>query len=470
MAALWQLSAVALRALLAAGKVSPVEVAQAVLAQVERINPTLNAVVWCDPEQVLADAGQAERVLRTPGAHTLPLLGIPFTVKDLLPVAGQPHTLGLRSRRGVVATETATSTQRLIAAGAIVLGRTNTSELGYSPITDNHLFGPTANPWRSDLISGGSSGGAAAAVAAGLGPLAQGTDGAGSIRIPASACGVFGMKPSLGRVPLTMPLHRFATFACEGPISRTVADAALMLRVMSGPAEDDPLSLPMWGEDRCTGDAAAGTRFAWSPDLGFGGVAPAVAAVTESAAAVFADLGGQVQAVPTVFDSDPQTVMWEGIWTPAYAGFGDLVAAGDVDEELVKLVRGGRFISARTIAAHEAARSRLVQQLARLFNSYDFLLTPTLRLPPLQSASRIGFAEGSTPQRSLGWLLTYPFNLTGNPVATVPCGWTGDGVAVGLQIVGRRLDDAGVLRVAADFEHARPWAHRWPPAATDARS
>jgi aspartyl-tRNA(Asn)/glutamyl-tRNA(Gln) amidotransferase subunit A len=455
--------------LIRSGEVSAAEVAGAHLDRVERVNEAVNAIVWCDPARVMAAAQAADEALAG-GADTGPLHGVPLTVKGLTPVAGAPHTLGLRPLRDVVASETAVAVGRLLEAGAVLLGITNTSELGYSAITDNHLYGPTRNPWHLDRVSGGSSGGAAAAVAAGLGPLAEGTDGAGSIRIPASACGVFGLKPSLGRIPQTITASRFGTFAVHGPITRTVADAALMLDVMAGPSETDPLSLPPSGDSYAdlADEPLDGWRVAFSPDLGFGGVDPEVERIAATAAETFAELGCEVERADPGW-AEPDEAMWEGVWAPAYAGLSDMLdweAVGDeVDEELVQLIRAGRFISAETLARRDAFRGEMYDRFARFMLRYDLLLTPTLRVEPFRVGERTPppLAGSSWGRWALGWLLTHPFNMTATPAASVPCGFTEAGLPVGLQIAGRRLADGDVLRASRAFERARPWAQRVPP-------
>ncbi len=251
------------------GQISASEVAEHFVGRVESVNPTINAIVDFDREQVLSDARALDEKLGG-GESVGPLHGVPFTIKDLTAVAGRPLTFGMVPMKDSIADHDAVIVRRLKAAGGLYLGKTNTPESGYYGGTDNHLFGPTHNPWKRGYSAGGSSGGAAAAVAAGLGPLAEGSDGAGSVRIPASLCGVVGLKPSTGRVPQTILAGRFYHWAYHGPITRTVEDNALMLGVVAGPDESDPLSLPASDTDYVaeTRKDIAGWRIAWSPRPG----------------------------------------------------------------------------------------------------------------------------------------------------------------------------------------------------------
>ncbi|MBI2562755.1 MAG: amidase, partial [candidate division NC10 bacterium] len=350
------------------------------------------------------------------------------------------------------------------AAGTILVGKTTTPEFGWKGVTDSPLLGITRNPWNPERTPGGSSGGAGAAVAAGLAPLAVGTDGGGSIRIPGSFSGVFGLKPTYGLIPV-YPASATGTLSHAGPMTRTVRDAALMLQVMAGSDDRDPLSLPQAGMDCLAGldGGIRGLRVAWSPTLGYAVVDPEVRAATEAAAKRFSDLGCRVEEVNRVFD-DP-----DPIWAPLfYAGIAarldDSLAEwrDRMDPGLVQIVEEGRRISAVQFAKAAFARATFTEAVRKFFSQYDLLLTPTLAVPP--------FAAGleQPPNRPTGsrlhWVaFTYPFNLTGQPAATLPCGFTQDGLPIGLQIVGRRLADATLLRAAAAYEAAAPWVERRPP-------
>lgn len=446
-----------------AKRVSPVETVEAVLDRIERLNPRLNAYCTVTAEAARREATAAEAAVMR-GDALGPLHGVPVSVKDLVITRGVRTTFGSRIHENNIPQEDAPLVERLKNAGAILVGKTTTPEFGWKGVTDSPLFGTSRNPWNPERTPGGSSGGAGAAVAAGLAPLAVGTDGGGSIRIPGSFCGVFGLKPTYGLIPV-YPASATGTLSHAGPMTRTVRDAALMLQVMAGPDDRDPLSFPSEGMDFVSGLEAGirGLRLAWSPTLGYAAVGSEVRAVAEAAARRFSDLGCRVEEVDRVFD-DP-----DPIWAPLfYAGIAarldDYLAEwrDRMDPGLVQIVEEGRRVSGVQFAKAAFARATFTEGLRRFFTQYDLLLTPTLAVPP--------FAAGleQPPDRPGGsrlhWVaFTYPFNLTGQPAATVPCGFTGDGLPVGLQIVGRRLQDATVLRAAAAYEAVAPWAGRRPP-------
>jgi Asp-tRNA(Asn)/Glu-tRNA(Gln) amidotransferase A subunit family amidase len=450
-------------------RLSPVEIADALLARMEVVNPGINAYVHVDADRVRRRARELEAAVMR-GDELGVLHGVPYSIKDLTAVAGLPLTLGLVPLRQQIASGSAVVVERLEGAGGCLLGKTNTSEGGYYGVTDNHLFGPTRNPWRRDRIAGGSSGGAAAAVAAGLGPLAEGSDGAGSIRIPASCCGVFGMKPSFGRIPQALTLGRFTPFTHHGPITRTVEDAALMLSVMEGFHPSDPLSLPPSGVDWSAEvrKAVRGWRVAWSPDLGFARVDPEIQKICADAVGAFEELGCVVEESCPPW-TDPEVAMWEGVWLPGFAAAFDLldptIREDQVDVELVAVLREGAALPLLATARAEVFRARMWEALVEWFAPRDLLVSPTICVEPFEVGRFAPASLDGEPlrRRILGWLLTYPFNMMASvPAATVPCGFTAAGVPVGLQLVGRPRDDAGLLRAAASFERARPWSDRRP--------
>lgn len=451
-----------------ANRLSPVEIADAFIARVERLNPRLNALVHFDPEQVRADAATLERTQRG-GTSLGPIHGVPFTIKDLTAVAGVPLTFGMVPLKDNLAEHDAAIVTRLRAAGGLFLGKTNTPESGYYGGTDNHLFGPTHNPWKHGHSAGGSSGGAAAAVAAGLGPLAEGSDGAGSVRIPSALCGVVGLKPSLGRIPQTVLEGRFYNWAYHGPITRTVADNALMLDVLSGASMSDPMTLP----DPATafrhgleGDIR-GWRIAYSEDLGLGHIDPEVAAICRSALDAFTDLGAHVSDATPPWEN-PEQAMWHGIWVPGFASEHDLLdwdqVRGQVDDRLIDLMHEGERLTAVEIGRADAFRGRMWDHYAAFMEDHDLLVSPTLASAtfPHERFAPEWLDGGSLQREILGWLLTYPFNMLGVPAITVPAGFTQDGRPVGLQIAAKLHGDATVLLAAANFESARPWADHRP--------
>jgi Asp-tRNA(Asn)/Glu-tRNA(Gln) amidotransferase A subunit family amidase len=451
-----------------AKQLSPVEVTEAVLARIERVNPKIAAYCTIVPDEARRAARAAEAAVMR-GAALGPLHGVPTSFKDLTPTTGIRTTFGSKIYEHHVPAEDAVVVERAKAAGAILLGKTNTPEFGCKPVTDNLLFGPTRNPWHLDRIAGGSSGGAAAALAAGLGAIAEGSDLAGSIRIPASCCGVVGLKPSIGRVPRYPAPNGWTSFSVVGPMARTVADTALLLNVMAGPDERDPISLPNTGEDflRAIEGGVRGWRLAWSADLGYAPVDPEVRRMCDAAAKAFAGLGCVVEEAHPGFE-DPEG-LFVSLTAPMRAGAlgGYLEQWKDqMDPILVKRIGLAHGKTAVDLEKAAHARTALWQVVRRFFERYDLLLTPTISLVPfpLETGAFPPEVAGRPIDSPLGWIpLTFPFSITGQPAISVPAGWTADGLPVGLQIVGRRHADAAVLRAAAAFEQAHPWAHRRPP-------
>lgn len=450
-------------------QISPVEIAEDHLARIEAVNPAINAFVHVDADKVRARARDLEAAVMR-GDALGPLHGVPYAIKDITPVEGLPLTLGLLPFKDNVATFSAEIVKRIEAAGGLLLGKTNTPEAGYCGVTDNHLFGPTRNPWNPERIAGGSSGGSAAAVAAGLCPIAEGSDGAGSVRIPASCCGVFGFKPSLGRIPHTLPLSRWATNVHHGPLTRSVEDAALMMSVVDGFHPSDPLSLPA-GEVDWLGEVKReirGWRVAWSPDLGFGQVDPEIREICSQAVRVFEELGCTVEESCPAW-GDPEEAMWQGLWLPGYAAANDLLSGvpleGLIDAQLIEVLRQAGSQPAMAIARAEVFRAKMWDTYVRWVEPYDLFVSPTLCVEPFAVGKFTApHLEGQPlAKQLLGWVLTYPFNqLSAVPAASVPCGLTASGLPVGLQIAARPRADGAVMRAAASFERARPWTEKRP--------
>ena len=450
-------------------EVSPVEVTEAVLARIERLNPALNAYCTVTAEEALAAAREAESAV-VRGVALGPLHGVPISIKDLTITKGVRTTRGSRLHADAVPDEDAPVVERVRAAGAIIVGKTNTPEFGWKGDTSNPLFGVTRNPWdpAREASAGGSSGGAGAAVAAGLAPLALGTDGAGSIRIPASFCGIVGLKQQLWRVP-TYPASPVETVAHTGPMTRTVRDAALLLNVIAGPDERDRLSLAATGENwlmACEG-GVRGLRAAWSPDLGYAAVDPEVARLCATATRRFADdLGSLLDEANPGF-ADPgragRIIFYGGVaanvagLSPERAALIDPALARALEEETVDL-------TALDYIGANATRQALWDVTRQFFERYDLLLTPTIAVPPFRAGEEGPREVNGRSVERFGWTpFTYPFNLTGNPALTIPVGFTVAGLPVGLQIVGRRFDEATVLRAGAAFEAVQPWAAQRPP-------
>jgi aspartyl-tRNA(Asn)/glutamyl-tRNA(Gln) amidotransferase subunit A len=455
---LTSLNATDLLALFSAGQASPTEATQAVLARIERLNPVLNAFCHVAPEAALTSAAASTERWRK-GEPCGPLDGVPVSIKDLILTKGMPTLRGSRTVEPNQAWDIdAPATARLREAGAVILGKTTTPEFGCKGETNSPLTGITRNPWHTDRTTGGSSGGAAAAVAAGLGPAGVGTDGAGSVRIPAAFCGNFGLKPSFGRVP-AYPLSPMGSVAHLGPHTMSVADAALMMNVLKQPDARDWTSLPPDRSDYTIGlnDGIRGLRVAWSPTLGYAkNVHPEVAAACAKAAQTLADLGARVEAVDPGFE-DPleiSTRLWfagtRAIWealTPAQQAV--------VDPDFRAEVEMGGSVSMLEVMSLTQRRINLGTHMRQFMERYDLLVTPTVAVPAF--AAMPAGHRPLTPETMLGWTpFSYPFNLTQQPAATIPCGLTSDGLPIGLQLVGPMFADALVLRAARAFESAHP--------------
>jgi aspartyl-tRNA(Asn)/glutamyl-tRNA(Gln) amidotransferase subunit A len=459
-----------LRRLIDAKQVSIVELVELFYRRIEWLNPKLNAYLALCPDQALAAAQAAQRTVQR-GEARGPLHGIPISVKDLEMTRGIPTTLGSAVFRGRVPDADSIVVERVRQAGAIILGKTNTPELGLSGTTENRLGGPCRNPWNVDRTAGGSSGGAAAALAAGLCTLATGSDGGGSIRIPASFSGVFGIKPSHGRVPRYGGYGRPSAnhFSQPGPMSRTVADTALLLQVLAGPDPRDPVSMreppPDYGQDLDGG--VRGWRVGWSPDLGYAAVDPEVVEVTAQAARVFTELGATVEGAVLKLE-DPFPAFWDLFATAAHTSYGHLLR--EHREELTQYgqlsLEHGSTVSGADYSRALLRVDQLRRQMETFFDQYDLLLTPTMAVPAFpveQRPTRIG---GKEVNPFWGYLpFTFPINMSGQTASSVPCGFSKDGLPIGLHIVGPRGAEARVLRASAALEQARPWRQRRPPVA-----
>ncbi|MBI4199700.1 MAG: amidase [Chloroflexi bacterium] len=460
----WQL-----RDLVAARQLSPVEVTELFLRRVEALNPRLNAYLTVAADQAIRAARQAEAAVSA-GKRLGPLHGIPISIKDLT------FTKGIRTTRGSLLFQDDVPLQddvavlRIRRAGAIILGKTNTPEFGYSGTTENLLGDDCRNPWDPACTAGGSSGGAGAALAAGLCPLAQGSDGGGSIRIPSAMCGVYGLKPSQGRVPRPyQPPGGWGPFSQNGPMARTVADAALLLQVMAGPHPSDPTSMAQRPPNFVASLKAVvrGLRFGWSPDLGSAPVDPEVRQRAEQAALVFAELGASVEEAPLALDTERVREVFETVWLSDYAAnYGELATTrGD---EMTPALRESILRARGWSAAKLATALRELEwhraRVRAVFQHLDVLLTPTLATTAFPVGRRPRAIGGQPVDPAWGFTpFTYPINMAGNPAASIPCGFSSQGLPIGLHIIGRRGDETTVLRASAAFEQARPWAHLHPP-------
>ncbi len=444
---------------------SPVEITEAVLARIEALNPSLNAYWTVTADHAMDAARRAEDAVA--GGEPLgPLHGVPVSFKDSMMTKGVPTTVGSKVFADNVPDEDAPLVERLMAAGAIRLGKTTMPEFAWKAMTDSPLQGVTRNPWNLDHTPGGSTGGGSAQVAAGLGPIAMGTDGGGSIRIPASFTGIYGIKPTFGRVPY-FPAPAFDALSHAGPLARTVADAALALAAAAGPHAADRLSLEAPPADYVgqLGKGIKGLKVAWSPDLGYVRVDPEVIAVTTEAARAFEDLGCHVEEVDPGF-GDVIEFYRTIIRVGAAASLADLLPKWekDMDPGLVNMARAGMDIPATDFARAQVERHRFYDRVRRFFETYDLLLTPTVAVPPFKAGAPSPKPEHGKGEDWIEWApFSFPFNLTQVPAASVPAGFTKTGLPIGLQIVGPRFAELTVLQASAAYEEARPWADRRPP-------
>lgn len=442
------------------GALSPVEALDACLERVERRDGDLKAFCLLDPEGARDAARESERRWRE--GRPLGLVdGVPATVKDLVMAKGWVTRRGSRTypERKAPDGEDAPAVARLREHGAVLVGKTTTPEFGHKGVTDSPLTGVTRNPWNLDRTPGGSSGGAAVAAATGMAPLNIGTDGGGSIRIPASFTGIFGHKPSFGRVP-SYPASPLASLAHVGPMTRTVADAALMLRVLSEPDIRDWFALPLQGEDFNAGldEGVKGMRIAYSPTLNGRSVDPEVAATVAGAARRFADLGAEVEEVALTLPGVGE--VFQVHWTVGAAALVDTVAEDRrhlLDESMLAAAALGRGVSATDYARAQVARAEIGQRLKAFHRDFDLLVMPTLPLVAFEAGRR---NPGTASEDEwVDWTpFTYPFNLSHQPACSIPCGFSRDGLPIGLQIVGRMFDDMSVLRAARAFEREQPIA------------
>ncbi|SIQ03362.1 amidase [Bosea sp. TND4EK4] len=455
------LSAAELGPLYASRELSPVEVAKDALARIERFEPDINAFVVRDDSVALAMA-EASQARWLKGDPLGPLDGVPVTIKDNIAVAGWPMRRGSALASDAPSPEDGPAAARLREAGAVFLGKTTMPEYGWKGVGDSPLSGITRNPWNTGTGPGGSSSGAAACAALNLGCIHIGTDGAGSVRIPAAFTGVVGLKPSYGRVP-AWPISTMGFLAHLGPLTRTVTDTALAMKVIGQPDERDMTAMTNRPPDYVDGlkGGVRGLRVAWSPQLGLDvPVDPEIAALTRAAAGAFTELGAIVEeAEPGLADPiETLTTLWAAGAALALRGV-DAQARDRMDAGLVAVAELGERIPASAyVEALLNQRNALALQMARFHARYDLLLTPTLPLPAF-AVGRNTPADGGYGEDWTRWTpFTYPFNITQQPAVSVPCGLTAAGLPAGLQIVGAFGKDALVLRAAAALEQARPFA------------
>jgi Asp-tRNA(Asn)/Glu-tRNA(Gln) amidotransferase A subunit family amidase len=446
-----------------------VELVDDALRAIERLDSRLGAFTVVLDEPARAEAEAVDRRLAR-GDDPGPLAGVPVAIKDHIWVRGAPATNGSLALGDFVPDVDCECVTRLRDAGAVIVGKTNNPEFCYRGTTDNALYGPTRNPWSLDRTPGGSSGGSAAAVASGMVPLSVGTDGGGSIRIPASFCGIAGHKSTFGLIPKEPGFKGWKTLSVDGPHARTVRDLAVLVQTMSGPSSADDLTWPVpVGDLLGAVDRAdvSGKRVAFSADLGFIPVERDVRDVFGKAIAALGDAGWMLEeaAPPPI----PPTPIWNVLAVAeGYASEGYLLADWEskMTEGTAELLRAGERVSAGEYIDAQHERARYTRAWSEFFSSYDLLLTPMMEL----TAIPLGLLR---PREIAGrpldpfyddWcMFCYPANLTGQPSASVPIGFGEGGLPVGLQIMGRRFQDAAVLEAAAAVEEALPWEQRWPP-------
>ena len=453
-----------------ARKTSPLEVMQAVLARIDAVNPTVNAYVTVACESALAGARRATRALGRKGTPLPPLHGVPVSIKDLTATKGIRTTWGSLAYRDHVPDKDDLVVERLKAAGAIVVGKTNTPEFGAGGNTFNALFGATRNPWNTALTCGGSSGGAAVAVACGMGPIAQGTDLGGSVRVPASFCGVLGFRATPGLVPAYPRTLAWDTLSVTGPLARTVGDIALMLSAIAGPDDRAPISYEIDKNQLARAVRAPsvkGWRIAWAPDLhGLLPVDAEVADVVQSAMRVFRSLGAKVETASPDFSGMKDIVRGTRAVTMVALQADKLPDWREkLQKDLVRDIDQGLTATAKDVARSETLRSALWHHVREFMASRELLVLPTVAVPPFPVEQPYPTEiNGRMLNDYTEWFsLTYGITLTGLPAISVPCGFTRSGLPVGLQLVGRRRQESAVLTAAAAFEAAAPWAHRLPP-------
>jgi amidase/aspartyl-tRNA(Asn)/glutamyl-tRNA(Gln) amidotransferase subunit A len=472
---LHNVSASNLAAGIAAGDYSPVKVVDAYLDRISQRNDQTNAYVT-----ILEDRAreQAQKVITAmdSGEELGPLAGVPVAIKDLAPMTDVRTTFGSKLFADNVADTDAILVERLEAAGAIPIGKTNACEFGHKGTTDNPLFGPTSTPFDLNRNAGGSSGGSAAAVADALAPVAHGGDGGGSIRIPAACCGVYGLNPSFGRIPQKARPDAFnehTPFVRRGPLTRTVKDAALLLDALSGTDPRDLFALPdpagtfLPATDRPVDDISV----AYSPDLGLFPLADSVREVLDDAIGALAAAGADIVQIDPSFDHSLREIFeaWKTTWRTTYAGLAEgfrvkgtdfIKNRNQLSPAFFEIIEEGLALTVPELKRANRVRTSVADAIRAVHANHDLLVTSTLSRPPVKNEQEtIGpdFVEGQFVGSPIGWCLTYPFNLIPNPSASVPAGLDDQGLPVGMQFVGGRFADDTVLAASAALERERPW-------------
>ncbi len=448
-------------------KVSSLEATENFFQRIDRLDSQLHSYLTLCRDQALTDARAADEAVQR-GSELGPLHGVPISIKDLEMTKGVTTTMGSAVFQDRVPDMDSIVVERVKASGAIILGKTNTPEFGQSGTTENKLGEPCRNPWNTERTPGGSSGGAAAALAAGLCTVSMGSDGGGSIRIPASFSGVFGIKPTQGRVPRYGGYGRPSAnhFSQSGPLTRTVADSALLLQVVAGPDSRDATSMRSPAPDFSAGlgTGVKGMRLAWSSDFGYAAVDPGVVAITSRAAMLFAEMGASVDDAGLQMD-DPFQSFWDVFATAAYTSYGHLLEErrNDFADYGLKALEHGQEVTGADLSRAINEVDKIGRRLEDFFDDFDLLLSPTMAVPAFPIEQRPSVIGGREVEPFWGFLpFTYPINMSGQTAASVPCGYSEDGMPIGLHIIGPRGSEAKVLQASAAFEQAQPWSGKRP--------
>jgi len=452
-------SAVALRELIGTRKVSVTDVVQAALDRVEQVNGTINAIVTLNP-QALDDARELDRRL-SKGEEPGGLCGLPVGIKDVTPVAGLRTTFGSPIYADYVPEDDAVVVQRLRAQGAVILGKTNCPEFAAGGNTFNEVFGRTRNPWDTSRSAGGSTGGGAAALASGMIALAEGTDLGGSLRIPASFCGIVGLRPSIGLVPTHPTDWAWDTLQVTGPMARTAEDVALMLQAIAGASDRSPLGHPSVGPDFVATVKAGPSRSmrgAYCADPARIGIDPVIERICREGAFALSHGGAVVEEIDLDLSAArPAFLALRGLWFVTHMA-PRLDRSDRFGANVANNVRAGLETSTRALADAEQERGRIWQRFRELFSRFDYIITPCMAVPPFPVEQNYPDSIAGKPMQTyVDWIApTFVLSLTGLPVASVPCGLDGGGLPVGLQIVGKPRGEGSVLALAAEMQRLRP--------------
>ncbi|MDP6588186.1 MAG: amidase family protein [Alphaproteobacteria bacterium] len=448
-------------------EISPLELTEDVLRRQVALEPAINAFVTRTPEIALAAAKQAEKAVMA-GDQLGLLHGLPLSVKDLISMQGVPWTSGSRPFAKNIGAVDAPAVARARAAGACIIGKSTTSEFGCKGSGDSPLTGITRNPWNLDKTPGGSSAGAGASVAAGLTPFALGTDGGGSIRIPSSLCGLFGIKAQFSRVPL-FPIPATPTLSHVGPLARSVRDAALLLTAISGHDARDPFAVaaPVPDYLGACEHSVEGMKIAWSPTFGYARSDAEILEISEKAARAFEQLGCRVEEVAAPFGDEPLDIWMAEFFGGVGTKLKDLLADSpeQLDPAVVEMLSGALDQTIDEYFTKVFARYAFRETVREFFDGYDLLLSPVLPVAAFDTGLNV--PPGWEDRNPVSWVYyTYPFNVTGQPAASIPAGFTKAGLPVGLQMVARINSETDIFRAAAAFEEAFPWADKKPQLAT----